>query len=265
MNYMNITNQDITDLSEFYGLPEDQLIEKSISEILTMRDSMMKQKATDASLQRAQDTEYIRIVKKYLEIYPLLAKYWSDADIIPACARHMSMSDIVQERYVPIENIRTNPQDCKIFGPNTEYIRTSIESVPRYARSPKGEELLHRASKQCHVYRTENQYQGIHHGDIALDLLYNTYPELKEFDFGAYEYVSYEKQYEIYPKSHIYTPFDALMARDINAIIDRNMEYAKSYNAGIYTPDETEKRLTSEEAMHYFHVIENLKSIGQTK
>lgn len=259
MKYLKITNYDINDLSKFYEMSEDQLMEKSINQILAMQEDMKKQKTSNKILQREKDAEYARITKKYLEVYPLLSKYWDDTDIIASCAKHISIDDIVEEKCVPTEQINGNPEECKRFGPKSEYVRTSVESVRQYTK--KGEELLYGKDMMCHVYRVPHRYQGTCHGKVVLDLLYNTYPELKKFDFNAYAYHDYNDNYEIYPKFNIYTPFDALLNRDVNTIIKRNMEYAKSYNSGIWTPEKIEKRLASDEVKQYFHVIENLKPL----
>lgn len=92
-----------------------------------------------------------------------------------------------------------------------------------------------------------------------MELLYSTYPELKEFGFRA-NGVSYrtEESYEIYPKNHIYTPFQELLKGDIKSIWKRNFNYASSYNSGEYTVSKVVERLDSKEAKHYFEVISSL-------
>lgn len=114
---------------------------------------------------------------------------------------------------------------------------------------------------RCRVYRVKNQYQCTRHGAVILDLLYEMYPELKQFEFSAYEFNEYKGSlpYEIYPKNHIYTPLRALMSGDVEAIKKRNLDYAKSYNFGFYTPENVKKVMESEEGQHFFEVVKNLK------
>lgn len=67
-----------------------------------------------------------------------------------------------------------------------------------------------------------------------------------------------EKDYEIYPANHIYTPLEAMFTGDIEAIKTRNNRYAAAYNHGAYTVSAVNERLNSKEAEHYFNIIRNL-------
>ena len=68
-----------------------------------------------------------------------------------------------------------------------------------------------------------------------------------------------ECSYEIYPHTvNCYTPFEALLAGDITAIIERNKNYCKSYNCGEYTLDKWNERVKSPEMQHYFDVIKSI-------
>ena len=161
----------------------------------------------------------------------------------------MSVRELVSE--VPVR------QGHKYWDNNAEYLRTSWESLPRYTKS--GEELMERERAMCDVYRVKNQYQRLQHGKIVLELLYSTFPELMQFGFEAYgmDYEPEEK-YEIYPKNHIYTPFQALLSGDIETIKKRNLTYGTSRNFGEYTVSKVKERLSGEETGHYFEVIQGL-------
>ena len=67
-----------------------------------------------------------------------------------------------------------------------------------------------------------------------------------------------EEKYEIYPKNHIYTPFQALLSGDIETIKKRNLTYGTSRNFGEYTVSKVKERLSGEETGHYFEVIQGL-------
>ena len=233
------------ELSEFYGLPIDQLKTKSYNDLETLTDQMKTQKAHNEALQNKNDKEYIRIVKKYLTPYAFLKQYFSEPDIIAAASKHASVRSLVNE--LPL------PKGTKCSHSNAEYIRTSIETLRQF--DSHGHELLYGKPATCDVYRIPAKFQGLIHGNIILELLYNKYPQLKEFNFKAYEYHACNAAYEIYPDNHIYTPFEALLKKDIDAIIARNENYAASYNAGIYTKELTQERLKSDEAKHFFDVI----------
>lgn len=148
--------------------------------------------------------------------------------------------------------------DLPIGGADAEYLRTSMEIIPRYSKVEHAQ-LMEGERCMCDVYRVKNSYQHTRHGNVVLDLLYGTFPELREFKFDAYglDYQS-EKDYEIYPANHIYTPLEAMLTGDVEAIKTRNNRYAAAYNHGAYTVSATEERLSSKEAEHYFDVIRNL-------
>ena len=47
------------------------------------------------------------------------------------------------------------------------------------------------------------------------------------------------------------------MDNDIEAIKKRNIEYARFYNHGDFSPQKVEERLESDEVKYYFNVIKN--------
>lgn len=250
---------DLQELMTFWHISKlDVLYKHPLENLLDMYDKMQEAKKTDNILKKQKDAEFEHIVTTYLEIYPMLTQYWSKEQIIKACAEYANVNDIIDEIAISVEKIGSQPEGHCPWSPS-EYLRTSTEHVNRYTKS--GEQLMEGEYKKCHVYRTKNRYQSLVHGDIILKLLYDTYPELEEFQFSAYG-VSYDdKDYEIYPNNNIYTPFHALMKSDIAAIITRNKNYCESYNSGIYTPEDLQKRLESDEVKHYFDVIRSLKPI----
>lgn len=172
-----------------------------------------------------------------------------------ACAKHASLSSIRETTSIPVENL-SNPQQ---FADNNhyEYIGIDWGNIRQFTK--KGEELLHPKRCKCHNFYKSSKYQSTKHGNIILELLYAKYPELKEFQFAAYGVEPYECSYEIYPHTvNCYTPFEALLAGDITAIIERNENYCKSYNCGEYTLDKWNERVKSPEIQHYFDVIKSI-------
>lgn len=244
MNFINFKA-----LSEYFERTVADLKQETYASLEALEAQMRREKAEDEARRNAVDAEYIRLLKKYFTMWHLLTSYWTEAEVIAAASKHMSVRDLVSE--VPVR------QGRKYWDSNAEYIRTSWESIPRYTRS--GEELMERERVMCDVYRVKNQYQRLRHGKIVLELLYSTFPELMEFGFKAYglEYGP-EEEYEIYPKNHIYTPFQALLTGDIEAIKKRNLDYGRSYNSGEFMFSKVKERLDSKEVEHYFKVIQEL-------
>lgn len=256
MRYFNLSTAELKAIAAHFEVAEEELLQKSVSEILSMSDQMKEDKARDASRRNAEDEEYARIVKKFLSMYPFLSKYWTDEEIILACSKHAPVRSLVEERAVPVDDWRGgDPKESDLHGTG-EYIRTSAESVPSYTK--QGERLMEDKCERCHVFRVKNQYQGLCHGAILLELLYRTYPELEQFGFKAYSYNIAPEKYEIYPKNNIYTPLRALLEGDIDAIVTRNIEYGKAYNHGEYSVESVKKRLASDEARQFFDVIRSL-------
>lgn len=242
-----ILKNDLEKMGAFYNVSTEALMNKTLRELDSMEKDMEAKKQQDICLRNAEDLEFARLVKKFFTPYEFLSKWWTEEEIISACARHMTKGALTEE-------FATKRKDC--FLPDAEFIRRDWAFLPRYAKN--GEQLMESERAMCNIFRIKNQYQGLNHGEVIEDLLYTKYPQLKEFGFEAYEYNSYTT-YEIYSKNRIYTPFEALMNGDIETIKERNIKYAEYYNAGDYTYEKVQGRLTSEEAQHYFEVIANLK------
>lgn len=235
------------DLSAFYGEPVEALKERPYRELEEMEQAMISQKAADESKRNAEDAEFLRIVKKYFTPYEFLAKYFPEKDILESCAKYLGQRDIVTKHEVRAGN--------RCYGPAAEYLGEQKGYMPVYYH---GHELAEREWCKVDVYRVKNPYQGVHHGKVVLDLLYKKYPELQKYGFEAYAVDSGTDRYEIYPKGdlkHIYVPFRALMEKDIEAIKKRNLDYAKSYCHGEYTPDKAKERLESEPVKEFFSTI----------
>lgn len=263
INQIRLINEE--EFKKFYNITDKELLRYTLEKIIEMNNNMLSYKKQQKFEKDRNDKEYKRIVKKYLTIFDMLNKYWSEDEIVEACAKHLTTSDIAKEQPIPCERIHCQPEkynEYYHYPEPMEYKRTGLASVRRYTKS--GDELLYGETKMCHIYMTTNEYQGIHHGNIILELLYSTYPELKEFEFKAYKFHNHI-QYEIYPSGiNCYTPFDALMESDIEAIIKRNEGYCKAYNAGIYTLEKWNERVNSPEIQHYFNIIKNLSRKERT-
>lgn len=197
-------------------------------------------------------------IRKWYKYFTWLTQFFPEDDVTQAIFNaHFSMQNgLLTDTLTQLVSV--DETKCLYQERNTdvfEYVDTCWDYIPEYDRS--GRQYADRKCAKCRRYRTYSSFQGTKDGKIVLQLLYGMRPELKQFNFEAYTIDNHINidQYEIYPENHIYTPFIALMNRDINAICARNMEYAKSYNHGIYTVEEVTKRLKSDEAQHYFNVI----------
>lgn len=237
------------ELSEYFNRTIEDLKQETYASLEKLEEQMIKEKAEDQAKRNAVDTEFIRLTKKYFAMWHLLTSFRTESEVIVAVSKHMCDSDLVSE--YPVR------EGYKCWLEDAEFVRTSWESLPRYTKS--GEQLMECERAKCDVYRAANRYQHLRHGKVVLELSANTFPELKEFGYQAYGLQCQpEESYEIYPKNNIYTPFQALLKGDIKAIWKRNLDYAFSYNSGVYTVSKTEERLNSEEAKHYFDVIASL-------
>lgn len=247
---MGLYMLELDSLSDYTGISINDLMNKTYNELTEMIHKMNEEKTNNKIKRNAEDAEYRRIVLKFLEPLEFLKQWWSEDEIIEACAQtHTSVRDLCREEYV-------KPGGKCHRTPN-EFLRTSVESVPEYDRH--GREYMERARTTRDVYRVVNNYQDNFTGKIIKYLLLKKYPILTKYNFSCYGFRSYDRTYEIYPdKIHVYTPFEALMNKNIDAIIQRNADYCKSYNHGKYTVEEWENRLASTEVQEYLSTIKNL-------
>ena len=239
---------DLKELSKFYGITIEDLKDMSYRKLEVMTDDMKKKKEFIKFENTKHDIEYKETVKTYFAPFNYLSNWFSEDEIIEACAKtYPNINDFVEEFCVK--------HGEKKLPKNAEYLRTEYRVLPRYTRS--GERLMEGSFENCDVYRVVKQYQGLIDGKIVLKLLYAKYPQLKEFEFNAYE-IHDNIDYIIYPKNNLFTPFEALMNKDVDAIIEKNIEYATSYNKGNYTIIKVNERINSEKVRHFFEVIKNL-------
>ena len=250
-----LLNIDFDALKSFYHITDETLNNSTINEILKINNDMLTTKEKERFETTKQDAEFKNAVIKYFTPFQMLSKYWTTDEIVVACAKHATLSSIRQIMSIPVENL-SNPQG---FADNNhyEYIGIDWGSIRQFTKS--GEELLHPKRCRCHNFYTPSHYQSNRHGKIILELLYDKYPELKEFQFAAYGAEQNPCPYEIYPHTiDCYTPFEALLTGDITAIIKRNEDYCRVYNCDEYTLDKWNERVKSPEMQHYFNVIQSI-------
>lgn len=240
-----------TDLiNQELGLNINALKDMSLRDVLLKEKEASYIKKSREVEENAVSEEFAELVKKYFTPMEFLKRWWAEDEIVQAVAAKMTKNSLISESFLPVgKKCHLNP--C-------EYVRTSFETVPRYTK--EGEELLHGERKKCDVYMVRNPYQGLRHGAVILELLYKRYPELVKYKFDAYEmYEDNQHPYEIYPSFHVYVPFEALMEGNIDKIKRRNVEYARSFNNGFFTPKAMEARLKEPDVEEMFQTICELK------
>lgn len=241
-------NLDLERLSGYIGISINELQKKSYSELMRMMEKMEYEKIIEHNNRNAQDDEYERLVLKYFTPLPLLRHWFSDREVVLACA----MTGVTERDLCGEALVEPGRRACH---KDAEYLRTSWEYVRQYDRY--GRELAERERKKMDVYRVKHQYQGLRHARVIMYLLTRRYPELSWFHFDAYE-VHGTTDYEIYPKNGIYTSFAALMSGDIDWILHRNREYCARYNNGRYSPKECEKAFRTDNARKMFALIHEI-------
>lgn len=254
---MGFYHLDLDALAAYENMPVEKLKEKSYAELETMIEAMQEDKFIKQNNVNARDAEYKRLVLKYFKPVSLLSHWFSEDEIVYACAHTgITERDLCQEINVPVGS--------KYHHHDSEFLRTDIAYVPQY--DSRGRQLLNGKHEKRDIYRIAHQHQDLWHGKAVLYLLYHRYPELKKFKFSAYSLDAHD--YEIYPKNGIYTSLTAIMSGDIDWILYRNREYCKEYNNGRYTIKECEKAFRSEEAQDMFKVIRHIgkqeKALGHS-
>ena len=66
MNYFNITSTTLEEMAAYKNMTPEDLMQKSITEILQLNAGIKEEKAHNEALRNAADEEYIRLVKKVL-------------------------------------------------------------------------------------------------------------------------------------------------------------------------------------------------------
>lgn len=242
---------ELDNLSEHTGISVEELKMKTIFEL----ENMVKEMEEEKNAQNFEDPEYRRLVKKFFYPMDYLSQWFTKTKIIDACARTgMTEMDLCDEWYVE--------RGQKINYPYaSEFLRTSPKFVPKY--DSRGRELLERDYKYMDIYRISARRQGHCHGQVFEYLLYDRYPELKQYQFKFYELRN--NDYEIYPQGslhNIYVPFDALMNGDVEQIIKRNISYWKKFNEATYARD-IEPKLKSEEAETFFSIVRSIGGVRE--
>ena len=240
-----VTYIDFEELGKFYVITMDELKAKSYFELEKMEAEM----SNSRSLKKLSDANFSYVARKFLICFEFLNQWFSEDEIIAATCRNADMNDLTEEYNFPV--------GMKCPYQKSEFLGTKQVTVREYDKN--GREYLYGTKAMRDVYLIPNNAQGsLCHGKIILDLLYGRYPKLREFRFKAFGVGSREEFYEIYPENNIYTPFRALMGKDIEAIKKRNIEYAHFYHYGDFTIEKVEERLASKEAEDYFDVIRTL-------
>lgn len=237
---------NIQKLSDFYGISQSELEEKSLKDLRRMSDCMEYKIAEHISV----DEDYAANIRKWFTPYHSLKQWFTDEEIINACAHcNLTLRQLTDEVPVPYESTY-DPSKYQL----AEYLKNEHRHIPNY--NHMGQRLYEDKYVLCRIYRMKAKYQGNYHGPVIKLLLIRKFPWLAKYEPACYSWDYDTDKYEIYPNNHIYTPIVALMTGDTEAIKKRNREYAKSYNSGAYTPQAVEDRIIA--CKEYFDKIASI-------
>lgn len=242
----------LEEMAKYLNVDVSELKKKTYYELENLRDLMKKEKANAMAHANAESGEFANLVRKYFTPFSYLTQWFSEDEIIYACAINLTKMDIVQETEIE--------KGKRLCNQNSECIGTRYGYIKQYTKS--GQLLDERKRCLCDVYLEANRYQGTYHGKVILSLLYKKHPELKKFHFKAYSCDYDTERYEIYPENNLYVPFTALMNGNVGAIKKRNIDYCKSYNNGIYTLAKLEERFHDPNVLEFFQIVQ---AIGNQK
>lgn len=238
----------LEEMAKHLNVDVSELKKKTYYELENLRDLIEKEKADAIAHDNAKSEEFANLVRKYFTPFSYLKQWFSEDEIIYACAINLTKIDIVQETEIE--------KGKRLYNQNSEYIGERYGYIKQYSKS--GQLLEERKRCLCDVYLEAARYQGTYHGEVILSLLYKKYPELKKFHFKAYSCEYDIERYEIYPENNIYVPFSALMNGDVGAIKKRNIDYCKLYNCGIYTPEKLEERFHDPNVLEFFQIVQTI-------
>lgn len=257
---MNIIRFDLDTIAGYLGKNTEEVKEMPVKDVLQAQQDLDKQKIQDNIASLRRDENYPELIRKFFTPYEMLSGYFTEDEIVQACAEHnIKENDLCKEIKIPLsessEYYHSHPGQYS-------YKETDFRYISRYDRW--GRELAEKKRAKCKIFLAKSDYQGHVHGDIIRSLLLSRFPELSAYNVDCYG-MSFEKDnYEVYiskkeaenPGS-IYTPFDALMTGDVEAIRERNRSYCEMYHNGAYSLPEWEKR--KEEYADLFELVDSFK------
>ena len=83
---MGLYSVDLDKLSAYNNTPVEKLKEKSYAELEKMEKEMNRKKFLEQNKKNAEDEEYERIVVKYFEPIAFLRNWFTEREIVLACA-----------------------------------------------------------------------------------------------------------------------------------------------------------------------------------
>lgn len=89
-----------TGLCEYFNLTKEDYESKTIKEIMNLEEQMKREKVADVHKRNETDEEFIRVVKTFFSPFEYLCKYFLEDEVILACCRNITMSDIVDRKSV---------------------------------------------------------------------------------------------------------------------------------------------------------------------
>ncbi len=247
-------NIDIELIAHETGMAENEIKGLPLIDLIAMQDKIKRDKENERVKAETMSPEYNAMLKRWFTPYEFLKQFFSDQEIVTACSEaQITERDLVDEITVPVNQTTTNNY-YKNRTDLYEYLGEGMAYIKQYDCS--GRELAERLHTRCYKYKAHGQYQHLRHGQVIKALTCKRYPfltsPLENYKVECFGYDNGVTPYEIYILDHniheqypgsIYTPYQALMDADIEAIKERNRSYAKIYNSGAYDPESTEKRL----------------------
>jgi hypothetical protein len=160
------------DLANHLNVNVNELKKKTyleLEELFTQMDADEKEARCKAAL---ESDEYRRLVKKYFTPFKFLQQWFSEDEIIAACANN----DVMEKDLCDEHKSRYD----KCHYKDAEFLRREVITVPRLTPTGRASRV-HTERVNGYIYRIKAQYQGLRHAKVIMNLLYDKYPELKQF------------------------------------------------------------------------------------
>lgn len=212
---------DLKGLAEQSGITEKDLLAMPLKEVVKLDKDIRDKKETDEAEARAVDETYKEYVRRFFRPMEYLKKWFSEDEIVAACAKFMKITDLAEETFVRGASENSGSR-IGIF------LRRERRKVAEYKGTWQRKVMADGA-----VFHTTNRYQNVHGmKEVLTFLLLARCPYLSEYKLDVYD-IS-ESDDWIYVEiggESLYTPFSALMDKDAEKIVTTHLNYWHGYNS----------------------------------
>ena len=218
---------DINFIKENVDITEEELMHRLVKDAVKLMEEAEENARRKEVESRIKDSAYdIDFVKDFFNSYTYFSKWFSDEEILLACKKNMSKTDLTKEEC--FRGFLTTP----IAGRNMRFVRNTVTTF-----TEKRGSWTRKVKDDASVFLVPNPYQNISGGkEVTRALLEQKCPWVKEYHVDIYDittsndWIFFKNPDGKGAEECLYVPFSALMEHDVEKIKDTHQRYWKQYN-----------------------------------